>query len=152
FAVFEHERERHTLTVDADLGFESHSYGSYSDSLVGGLAAGATYRLLRDRLTWVAEDNFGQALIESRDTITPDNTQDLNVFSTGPDIQFPLGPRTALTLQGRWTNVSYQESSYGNNRLSADLGLQRRLGLRSTLSINGSTEEVRYKSLPSDSD
>src|SRR5690348_7423816 len=121
-AMLRHERERQTASLAADLQFQSHSYGTYADGVVGGATASAGYRLFRDALTWTIDDEFGKALIESHSLATPDNTQNLNVLSTGPDIRLPLGPRTGVLVQGRWTDVSYEKSSYGNRRLSGVLG------------------------------
>lgn len=147
-----YERNRRSFYLNADLRYESHSYGTYSDSLLGGIEGRAAYSLLHDRLTWVAEDNLGQALIQPHDVATPDNTQNVNVFSTGPDILLPLGQRTSISLQGRGTDVSYEEGDFGNRRLSGTLGVVRRMGARSSLSLQGSTEHIMYKSLPHESD
>lgn len=152
FATLRHDRARLTASLDADLNYQARSGGAYPDTLNGGLAATAAYKLLNDRLTWVVEDNFGQALLNSQDAVTPLNTQNLNVFSTGPDIVLPLGLRTSVTAQGRWTDTSYEESDFGTRRLSGTVGFARQLGEYSSLSLNGSTEKTRYKNLPSSGD
>src|SRR5690606_7753696 len=115
---------------------------------VGGIEGRAAYRLLHDRLTWVAEDNFGQTLIQPHDVATPDNTQNVNVFATGPEILLPLGQRTSISLRGLGTDVSYEKGDLGNRRLSGTVGIVRRMGARSSLSLQGSTEHIMYKSLP----
>ena len=152
FASFAYARQRYEASLDADLQYRTHSFGNYSDQLVGGAAANARYRMFRELVTWAVEDNLGQALIESRNTATPDNTQNLNVFSTGPDINIPLGSRTGINLQGRWTAVSYQKSDFGNRRVYGSVGLSRRIGQRATVSLNGSTSHTEFSSLPSSSD
>jgi hypothetical protein len=148
----DYERERLTADVAADLQFRSHQYRDFGSGVDGGLQGMLTYALMRDRLLWVIEDNFAQALIDSRNVATPDNTQDLNYLSTGPDIRLPLGTRTGVLLQGRWSNVSYEAGDYGNERLLGVVGLMRQLGDTSTVSLHGSTEHVEYTDLAAASD
>lgn len=147
-ADLRHQRNRLAARVSADLAYRTHDYGEFEDELLGGLAAEASWRFA-PWLSWVAADNFGQSLIDSRSTARPDNTQNTNYFSTGPDIQLPLGARTILMLQGRWSDVSYQESDFGTRRRSGTVGLQRTLSQRVGISLNVSTDDVDYKSLPS---
>jgi hypothetical protein len=152
YAALRHDRGRLDASVNADLNYQARTGGDYPDSLSGGLAARAAYQLLHDRLTWVAQENLGQALRDSRDAATPGNSQNLNVFSTGPDIVLPLGARTDANLQGRWTDTSYEESDFGTRRLSGTIGLARQVGEHSSLSLNGSMEKTKYKELPSEND
>jgi hypothetical protein len=95
---------------------------------------------------------LGQSLINSQDIATPANTQNVNHFSTGPSLQLPLGARTEVAINGRWSDVAYEDSDVGNRRLSGELSLIRQLGEHSSVSLNGSTERVNYKDLPSSTD
>jgi hypothetical protein len=152
FATLRHDRARLVASLDADINYQARSGGVYPDTLNGGLAAMVAYRLFHDRLTWTVEDNLGQALLNAQDAVTPGNTQNLNVFSTGPDVVYPLGARTSLTAQGRWTDTSYEESDFGTRGLTGTVGIARQLGEHSSLSLNGSAEKTKYKNLPSSSD
>jgi hypothetical protein len=149
-ANLQHQHNRLAARLAADLAYRTHDYGGYEDELLGGLAAEASWRFA-PWLSWVATENFGQSLIDSRSTERPDNTQNTNYFSTGPDIQLPLGARTSLVLQGRWSDVSYEESDVGTRRLSGTAGLRRNFSQRTGVSLNFSTDHVDYKSLPTSS-
>lgn len=149
-ADLQYRHNRLAARLAADLAYRTHDYAGYEDELLGGLAADAAWRIA-PWLTWVALENFGQSLIDSRNTARPDNTQNTNYFSTGPDFQIPLGLRTSLVLQGRWSDVSYEESEFGTRRQSGTAGLRRTLSERAGLSLNVSTEHVDYKELPTTS-
>lgn len=138
------DQGRLNANVDANLAYRSFFDDAYDDDLFGGLAASLTYELRPDRFNWVVEDNFGKALIDPRNVDTPDNQQNANFFSTGPDVRIPIGTRTNLLLSGRWSDASYEESAADNQRLGGTLGLERQLSDRSALSLNGSAERVEY--------
>jgi hypothetical protein len=144
-AGWRYDAQRLSSRLDADLRFISHTYGDFEDQLGGALVGNASWRLA-SWLDWSIADNFGQSLINSQDTARADNTQNTNNFSTGPDFLFTLGPRTRVTLQGRWSDVSYQKSDFGSNKVAGALGLVRQVGARANVSLNGSTEHVQQKS------
>lgn len=146
------DRPRLSATLDADLRFMTHNYGDYPDQLNGGLTGRLQYELLNERIAWVVEDHFGQSLLNAQNTVTPGNTQNTNVFSTGPNFTLPLGQRTEMFVQGRWLTVSYQYSNFDSNRLSGMLGLERQIGERSSLSLAASTQHATFRDLPSDAD
>lgn len=143
-AGLEHERGRLSAQLAADLRYTTHSHGNYEDQLNGGVAAALSWRLT-PWMSWSVQDNFGQSLIEARDAVRPDNTQNTNAFSTGPDLRLSLGPRTSVTMQGRWSDLSYEVSDAGSRGLSGTLGLLRRVTDRADVSVNASTEHTEAK-------
>lgn len=134
------------LALDGDLRYRSYQESTFSsdDELVGGLDARLGYALWQDRLLWSVQNNFGQALIDPQAVSTVDNRQNLNYFSTGPDITIPLGSRTSLALSGRWSDLDYEESDFGNERLSGTLGLSRGLGGTSSLQLSLASQRVDF--------
>ena len=140
-----YDRGRIRGSAAADLQYRTHSYAGYEDQLLGGLMANVQLEMLRDRLQWVVQDNLGQSLIDSQDVATPSNTQNVNHFSTGPSLHLPLGARTEVAINGRWSDVAYEDSDIGNRRLSGELSLIRQIGEHSSVSLNGSTD-IRWPS------
>lgn len=138
------DQGRLTADVEADLRYRKYFDDSYDEELMGGLDGLLTYWFLPERFSWVVEDNFGKALIDPRAVETPDNRQNTNYFSTGPDFQLPIGDRTALTLSGRWSDASFEESDAGNQRLSGNVGLLRSLSERSSISLNATVERIEF--------
>jgi hypothetical protein len=146
------ERERLAASLAADLRYQTGRDDAVGNELAGGLTATADYHLLSDRLSWSVQDNFAQALVNAIDVASPQNTQNVNVITTGPRVVMPLGTRTSVALEGGATNVWYQESDFGNNRLIGGVSLLRQLGAGSQLSLNGQAESVKYSDLPQSAD
>lgn len=135
---------RLTADVSADLRYRKYFDDSYDDELMGGLDGTLTYWFLPERFSWVVQDNFGKALIDPRAVETPDNRQNANYFSTGPDFRLPLGDRTEVLLSGRWSDASFDESEVDSQRLTANVGLLRHLSTSSSISLNAMAERVEF--------
>lgn len=152
FADLRTERERLDARFAADIQYRSGQYERARNELAGGLNTLVEFRALDDRLAWSVEDDFAQSLINAIDVATAENTQNLNVLSTGPRITLPLGGLTSVSLDGKWTNVWYQESDFGNDRLTGTVSLERQLGAIGRISLNGQAESVKYRDLPASAD
>lgn len=140
-------REGARLTTDAsaDLQYRHYLDDTYGDEVVGGLAATLVYAFVPDRFTWTVQENFGQTLEDRRFTETPDNRQNTNYFTTGPDWYIPIGGRTQLALQARWSDASFEDTSEADSqRYSAAIGLVRALSPTSSASLNATAESVDY--------
>lgn len=143
---------RLATSLSADLTYRGYQENSFNDSdeLVGGLDAQLSYAFVPDRFSWTFENNYGQILIDPQAVETPDNRQDLNFLSTGPDFNFPLGGRSSLVIGGRWSDLSYEESDFGNERLSGSIGLHRQMGGTGTLGLDVTAQRVEFDGSPSD--
>lgn len=130
--------------VSANLAYRNYFDDAYDEDLRGGVDATVTYWFAPERFSWVIQDNLGQAFIDPRNVDTPDNQQNANFFSTGPDLRLPIGDRTSVLLSGRWSQASYEEFDADNQRFTGTLGLERRLSERSSLSVNATAERVEY--------
>lgn len=131
--------------VGADLLYRTYLDNTYDDSFIGGLNGTVTYWFAPERFSWVVEDNFGQTFIDPQAVETPDNRQYTNFLSTGPNFLIGLGSRTDLSLQGRWSDASFEDSDADNQRLSGTIGLIRHLSARSSVSLNGTVSRIEYE-------
>ena len=140
------ERQGSRLDADvaADVQWRNYLDDTYGDEVVGGLAGTLVFALVPDRFTWTIQDNFGQTLVDPRFAETPDNRQNTNFFTTGPDLFVPLGERTRLELSARWSDVAYEDSQADNQRYLGAIGLVRALGPGSMLGLNGTFERIEY--------
>lgn len=138
-----------TNRLDSELSvntaYRRYSADSYPDDLAGGLDAAFTYWFSPQRFGWVLEDNFGQTFIDAREVETPNNRQNTNFFSTGPDLLLRVGDRTDVSLGGRFSMATYEETQADDQRYRGTVGLIRRLGMRSSLSVTGSYEDIQFK-------
>lgn len=142
--ALQREGSRLDADVAADLQWRKYLDDTFGDEVVGGLAGTLVFSLVPDRLTWTVQDNYGQTLVDRRFAETPDNRQDTNVFSTGPDLYFLLGERTRVELSARWSDVAYEDTAADSERYSGTLGLVRALSSRSSLGLNGTFERIEF--------
>ncbi|MGE0581089.1 MAG: hypothetical protein AB7P31_02955 [Steroidobacteraceae bacterium] len=139
------EAGRLNANVNADLAYREYFDDAYDSDLQGGFDGALTYWFLPERLSWTFQDNYARALIDPRNVDTPDNQQNANYFTTGPDLRLAVGDRTSVLIGGRWSDAYFEEATAaGNQRLTGTLGVERRLNERSTLSLNGTAERVEF--------
>lgn len=118
---------------------------TYDSEFLGSGAAELSVGLIGDTLSWSADDTFGQVLSDSLAPATPENREDVNIFSTGPDLRLALGRSTELVVSARYQTASYQDSnSVDNNRLTGDVSLVRRTSPSVAWSLNVNASNVDF--------
>jgi hypothetical protein len=118
--------------------------GAFGNQLVGRFDGDLHVALIPERLTWVVQDDFGQSALDPFTPTTPNNLENVNYFSTGPDLALRLGPTGFFNASARYARTSYQTSPFNSNRLQGSLGLGWLLSARSTVSVNADTERVLF--------
>jgi len=134
--------------ADFDVAYYSYLDDTFDDRVLGGLSAFAEYDLIVDRLSWMVRDNFGQTEVDPFLAANPGNVENVNYFTTGPDLTLQFGPRTYALIYGRYSNLAYETTQSDNERLEGGLSLRRDLSETMTVSLNGSQERVEYKYIP----
>ncbi len=111
-----------TANATASLNHQNYLENTYDNQNYLDLAASARWEQIRDRLAWKVDDYFAQTPIDSLDSDTPDNTQDTNVFSFGPEVNFTITPRNSISLMPLFQDFYYEEDETDNQQygLSAD--------------------------------
>jgi hypothetical protein len=118
---------------------------TYSSEFLGSGAAELRIGLIGEALTWSVDDTFGQVLGDSLAPATPENRENVNIFSTGPDLRVQLGRSTELVIGGRYQNASYQdENNVDNNRITGDIALVRRTSPSVAWSLNVNASNVDF--------
>jgi hypothetical protein len=142
------------LDVKAAGAFSDLVYlqGAYGNELIGRFDGLGQLAIIPERLTWVLRDDFGQASIDAFTPIRPNNRQDLNYLSTGPDLYLRLGATGFIKVGARYANAYYQTSSFGSNRALATLGAGLQLSAGSSVSLNGAAERVLFQNTLINSD
>jgi hypothetical protein len=141
-----HEQTRRLdADVLSDLQYLSYAHHIYSNEVVGNFIGSGTFAILPKEFEWVAEDNFGQQQLDPTTTVTPINLENVNYFSTGPNLLIPLSSLTHAQISARFSNVYYQTSDLNNNRGDASVALVRSLSATSNVSLNVAAERVLYE-------
>jgi len=126
---------------------------TFDDEVVGQFDGSVTLWPVPDRFAWVVENVYGQVATDPFAPISPENRQNTNFFSTGPDWYIPIGERMRAYLGGRYESVRYEVVDTDSQRLSAIAGIDRAVSSSSRLGVRGNSESVDYSSaLQSDFD
>ena len=140
----DHDSKRLRANVATRLEYLDYLDDTYDGEVVGNLVGNAVMDIVEDRLTWTLEDTFGQTTQNQFAASTPDNRENVNFLSTGPDLSLSLGSRNKLLLNGRYVDVHYEDSELGNQRVRGSLALRRDLSDATNVSINVTTEQVSF--------
>jgi hypothetical protein len=140
------DRPRFDAEANATFEFRRYLDDTFDDDWVGGLDGSLSFAIIPERFEWIAQDNFGQIAKNRVEVETPDNRQNFNYFTTGPDITIPLGARTAAQLSGRWSDTYFEDSIEGSETREGTVAFIRTLSETSTVSINGTAAKTEFDS------
>lgn len=141
FSLSERTR-RVDLSATGDLSFLDYAGQVYDSEVTGSALGRVRLGLVEEHLAWVVEDNFGQTRQDLFSAPNPANRENVNYFSTGPDVSLPVGPTTDVILQGRAALVDYQQTPADSKRLSYLGAVERQLSGGGRLSLNVSNEQI----------
>jgi hypothetical protein len=125
-----------------DLDYLQHAYGN---QLVGRFDGTGKFALIPERLTWVVQDDFGQQALDPFTPQTPNNLENVNYLSTGPDVALRFGGTSFLNLSARIARAQYETSPFNSNRVLGDAAWGFQLSPASTISLNADTERVLFE-------
>jgi hypothetical protein len=138
------DRRRLDSNVAAALEYRDYVDTEFESELAGGLDASFGFSIIPRNFIWVLDDNYGQLAKDRQVADTPDNREQVNYFSTGPDIIIPLGPRTQFQISGRWSDTYLEETDEDNNAVMGSVALARFLSEHTTLSLNASATDTKF--------
>lgn len=141
---YQRQSQRLNANINADVGYEHYFDDIYDSDVVGGLDGTAIFGIAPGRFEWLVQDNFGQVTTEPFAAVTPETRENINYFTTGPDVFIRLGSVTRLRLNGRYSNINYERSPLDNDRVGGGVGLERELSSASVASLNLRTHQTRY--------
>lgn len=114
--TIDHQTERLQLQLQGNGTFQSYLQDTFGDDFIGQAVGSLTLEVLPERLSWVLENTYGQIATNQFEPITPENRQNVNTLTTGPDLRLRLGGRTSLILSGRYGDTRYESSDQINTR------------------------------------
>ena len=124
------------------LDYLQNAYGS---QLLGRFDGSGKLAIVPGRLTWTVQDDFGQASIDPYAAVTPENLENINYFSTGPDLYMRVGGVGFVNLSARYSNVQYETSPFNSNRGLASLAVGRDISAGASVSLNTDFERVMFQ-------
>jgi len=130
--------------INADVSHLDYFRHTYSDEFVGNFIGQARVTLVPQLVSWNFSDNFGQAPLDPLAPITPENLQNINYLTTGPELTLPLGRTTYLDVTGQYGRVTFQQDPLDSTRLTGAVGLLHEISPVSSISITARDERVDY--------
>jgi hypothetical protein len=136
-----------SLSARADAAFSHQKYidDTFGDQDYFDLSAIAGWEQIRDRLTWNLRDYFTQTPIDSLDPDTPNNNQNANVFSFGPDIFFQATPRNSITISPLFQDYYYEDDQTDNQQYGVTAGWLYKMYPTMAVGLDGGVTQVSYE-------
>jgi hypothetical protein len=144
---FSVNRSSRLLDVNASGNFTYLDYlqGAYGNELLGRFDGVADAAIVPGRLVWVLKDDFGQSALDPYTPVTPNNIENINYITTGPDLKFRFEAVDFVDISVRYARAQYQTSPFNSNRFLGDFTLGRDITAGATISINANAERVLFE-------
>lgn len=145
-ADFTWHEQRPVLNADieADLSHLTYVPRAFSDEVIGNFIGSARVAMVPQYLFWNIADNFGQGVTDPAQAVTPQNRENINIFSTGPQALLPLSSVDILDLNGTYGRASYQDSPLNSQRFGGGAGFIHLLSAAAEISVNVHQERIDY--------
>jgi hypothetical protein len=138
------ETRRFDLAARGNFTDLDYLQQAYSNQVIGRFDGVGQFAIIPERLSWVLQDDWGQAQVDPFTPITPNNQENINYVSTGPDLAFRLGSLGFMDATARYGRAQYQISPFSSNRYIGSVVFGRQLSAQSTVSLAGSTTRVLF--------
>jgi hypothetical protein len=138
------ETRRLSADIRSHIDHLNYKDNTFDEEWIGGVDAQIDITLVDERLIWVFQDNYGQRLPDPLDRPNPGNREDVNYLTTGPNFRMPVTSRGFFGIEGRYSTVSYEESPFGNDRVSGLVQMGRRMNAEADISLNLGAERVEF--------
>jgi hypothetical protein len=130
--------------VLGDIAYHQYLSDTYDPELLGNAYADASFAVVPERFTWLVSDGFGQVLQDPFQPPTPNNNQNINYLTTGPDFFVGLGSQMRLRVGGRYSLATYEDDPFDSTTIGGEIGLLREISSRSVISLNGRVQDIKY--------
>lgn len=138
------EARRASLSLTTDVQYISYLKGTFEDELAGNANLEARGILVEDRISWTLQDTWGQTQIAPFAPVTPENQQNTNVVSTGPELRWEISNEWSLLASALAIRESYERTSVDNNRRFGEVGLVRRSSRGTSIAMLLNTQSVEF--------
>jgi hypothetical protein len=132
------------VSATTSLSYNHYTQNTFNNQHYFRLGADANWQMIRDRFEWALQDYYTQRSVNSLDADTPDNTQDTNVFTFGPNIYLPLSGRHRLTVRPSYRNFYYEESDTDNQQYALQTTWIYRMYRTLNVGLGGGVTRVEY--------
>jgi hypothetical protein len=132
------------MNVDATLESSRYTNDQAADITTGRLVGNVLLTIKPGMLEWFTSDIYTQTAIDPLSSNTPNNRQNANAFTTGPNYYMRLSRRSNLELESRLENYSYDIADTDNNRMFGASRLEYAFSSSITSNVNYESSHVMY--------
>ena len=136
---------RFDSNIDVNAMYEHYTDDTFDDNVIGGADASVIFGIVPERFLWDFQENFGQVTSDPFAATTPENRENINYFSTGPDLILQFGAATSLKVSGRFSDVNYELSNVDNQQTSATVDLTRQSSSSASIGLIGELNRIDFK-------
>lgn len=139
------ERTRR-LNADAsvDVSYFDYRDKTYDSEVVGTADGSLVVGIAPQRFSWAFQDSFGQAQSDPFAPLTPENRENINYFTTGPDLIVRFGEAMSARFLGRYSLTQYENNPFDSTRASGGVSLVRQPSQGTQLAFSLLTERIRF--------
>lgn len=132
-------------SVDGRVDYRMFQDSIYSDSVEGALNGRLNWMMIQDRLSFTVEDNLELQAIDRFAADSPDNRQQVNILSLGPNLFFNIGQTMRGQLEARYIDTDAEVTSeFNSQRWGLALRAVKDLGPTSIFSFNAQIQDVDF--------
>jgi hypothetical protein len=142
--AYDEDSPRLRADVTGDVSYLDYLGNTFDAEVIGLVNGDAAITLIDERLTWNVSDQWGQVPVDPFTPATPDNRENINYFTTGPELVLGLGSLFRLGLSANYSLVDYEEQPLDSSITGGGMALIRVLSDRSSLSLNAGEREIQY--------
>lgn len=151
---FSFDEQTRKLSADLVGNFDYQKFldDTYESQLIGNFAGNLDIAFVPDRFSWTFADNFGQVLADPLLPATPLNSENINFFTTGPDLTLGLGAQNRLKAGARYLRTDYEDSPFDSTTTLGEIGIGRSFSSVNSLSLNARFQQVDFAQEQLDTD
>jgi hypothetical protein len=144
--LFSFDKRSSRLYADLVGNFAYYDYldDVFDDEVIGNFAGQARFAFVPERFEWLLADNFGQVLSDPFLPATPENRENINYLTTGPDLMFSLGSQTRLRLGARYSMTTYEDTEADSDSVLGEVELSRLLSSASSIGLVTRVQQIEY--------
>lgn len=130
--------------IASDAEYRNYKNNTSPDETLFNLNLLGKWNISPQRFSWTVEDYFNQTAINPVAPNTPNNRQNTNTLSTGPDFTWRMSPVHALEFGARHARNTYQTTEIDNTRVTGYARWAYQSTPSTRLSLELSAESVNY--------
>ena len=138
------ESRRFNAFLVGDVVYQRYASGDYDNETRPNLHGYLDFHFVPDVFSWTFEDRYGQLVTDPFGADTLFNRENVNRFSTGPNLTLEFPGGNALDITSRYTDTDFEVSDSDNERISTNAGLIHSLSASRKVSVHFVSETIEY--------